>query len=49
MKDEIQSLNVSDLDFEELERRIELGQLLLPTEIGFNNCQSNCERLVNPN
>lgn len=38
MRDEIESLNLNDLDIEELERRIELGQMI-PI---FDDPQDDC-------
>ncbi len=41
MSDEITSMNLSDLDIEELERRIELGLMIPPSE-GSNDCVTQC-------
>ena len=38
MEDEIASLNLDDFDIEELERRIELGQLIPPTDASDDDC-----------
>ena len=44
-KDEILSLNLSDLDIEELEARIELGQLIPPGLETSDDCsiKSGCD------
>jgi len=38
MSDEIQSLSAQDLDIEELERRIELGQMIPVSEDPADDC-----------
>jgi len=38
MSDEIESLNIGDLDIEELEQRIELGQMIPPSEDPADDC-----------
>jgi len=38
MSDDIQSLSAQDIDIEELERRIELGQMMPASEDSANDC-----------